>query len=183
MKADRVRARSLQPRFERRTFYQVLHFEPRPICEQCRIRPFTIPSPLLLQLWRKRAFQHLDHVLSEHGEELPAVEVAACCDVETICTGVRRNDEVGRACECVPLQEVSHEYSSNIELGARGYMTTLTSRCDASPFSTSPHSSRRTLCSHGQCLPSACRTPSIERNLAQQVVQRNIDQATLHGCF
>jgi hypothetical protein len=44
----------------------------------------------------------MDHVLADDGEELVAVEGAAGGDVEALCAGVGRDDEVGACGECVP---------------------------------------------------------------------------------
>ena len=94
---------SLQFSPRRLVLQKILHLKPRVIRKQGRVRPFSIPSPLLLQLRRQFAFQHLNNVLAEYGEELPAVEVATCCDKEILCTSVRRNDEVAGLRECVPV--------------------------------------------------------------------------------
>jgi hypothetical protein len=89
----------LQPR---PLIQKILHLPPWPVRVQRRVRPYTIPSPLLLQLWLQLALQHLHHVLAQHGEELVPVEGAAGSDVETLCGCVRRDDEVGRGRERVP---------------------------------------------------------------------------------
>lgn len=49
-----------------------------------RIRPLSIPRPLLDQFGLQIALEHLRNVFSKHGEELEAVERAAGCDVETL---------------------------------------------------------------------------------------------------
>ena len=73
-----------------------IHLPPRPIRIQARIRPRPLPRPLALERRLQRALEHLHHVLAEHGEEFPAVEVAAGGDEEGGggC-GVRGDDEVG----------------------------------------------------------------------------------------
>lgn len=74
-----------------------------PVGVQGGIWPLAIPGPLLGQLGGEVALEHLDDVVAEDGEELPAVEGAACCDEESLCGGVWRDDEVGAGCECIPL--------------------------------------------------------------------------------
>lgn len=86
--------RSLQLRL-RPLIQQVRHLKPRPIRVQAGCWSLTIPRPLLLELRREIVLEHLDNVLAKHGEKLVAVEGAACCDIQTLCTGVWRNDEVG----------------------------------------------------------------------------------------
>jgi hypothetical protein len=92
---------TLQPRLGP-TILQIGHLEPGPIRVQRRRRPLTVPGPLLLQVGPKVVLEHMDHVLADDGEELVAVEGAAGGDVEALCAGVGRDDEVGACGECVP---------------------------------------------------------------------------------
>lgn len=71
--------------------------------KHARIRPLAIPGPLVHELRRKTALQHIDNVLAQHGEELEAVEVAAGSDVEAFGGGVGRDDEVGAGGESIPV--------------------------------------------------------------------------------
>jgi hypothetical protein len=74
---------------------QIRHFEARPVWVETWCGPLTVPGPFFLELRLQLVFEHLHDVLAENGEELVAVERAACCDVETLCTGMRGDDEVG----------------------------------------------------------------------------------------
>lgn len=74
------------------------------IGKERRVRPLAVPSPLLHQLRRQRALEHLDDVLAEDGEELEAVEVAARRDVEAARGRVGGDDEVGAGREGVPVR-------------------------------------------------------------------------------
>jgi hypothetical protein len=74
------------------------------IRKQARIRPLPIPSPFVSELRRQPALHHVDNVLAQDGEELEAVEVAAGGDVQALCGGVGRDDEVGAGGEGVPVE-------------------------------------------------------------------------------
>ena len=74
---------------------QLLHLKPRPVHKCSRsIRPISIPRPLPSQTLLELAIEHLDNVLADNGKEFPAVEVAACGDVEALRCRVRGDDEV-----------------------------------------------------------------------------------------
>lgn len=75
--------------------HEIDHLEARPVGVQARCWPLAVPGPLLLQFGLEVVFQHLHDVLAQDGEELVAVEGTAGGDVETLCAGVRRDNEVG----------------------------------------------------------------------------------------
>lgn len=86
----------------RRRLEKVLHLRVGVLHVLRGIRTLAIPSPLLHQLRCQLSLEHLCDVLSEHGEELVAMEGAACCNVEAFGGGVGRNDKVRGCGECVP---------------------------------------------------------------------------------
>lgn len=82
---------------------QVPHLPPGPIRVEVWVGPLAIPRPLVHQLAVQLPFEHLHHVLAQHREELIPVEGAARRDVEVFGPGVRRDDEVGRGGEGIPI--------------------------------------------------------------------------------
>jgi hypothetical protein len=76
----------------------------RPVGEVLGVRTVSVPSPFFTQLGLQCALQHGYDVLAQHREELPAVEVTTCCDIQALGSGVWRDDEIGTGCESVPTQ-------------------------------------------------------------------------------
>lgn len=167
---------SLQPRGPHRVI-EVVHLVPGVVREKTWVGPLAIPRPLVLQLRRERALHHLNHVLAQHGEELEAVEITACRDVEALCGGVGRDDEVGAGGEGVPvaLSVCLSVYS--------GKCLRLTSRYGASPCSMTLRSCRRRRGWHMRCPPSACSIPSIVRSRARQEARMRNDLVPPLACF
>ena len=90
---------------------------PRVVSKQTRVRPLTVPSPLVSELRRQPTLHHVNNVLAQDREEFETVEVAAGGDVQALGGGVRRDDEIGAGGEGVPGNKCVSMLGRDIVMG------------------------------------------------------------------